>query len=125
LALGYNTAMYKLFVFSVAGMLSGLAGALYVAANGLAGPDYLKIGFSINIVIWVAVGGRGTLIGPVLGAVLVGYAESKISKEFPDYWILVLGCLFIGSVVLLPKGVVGLPALVKKSFKIFQRRVTT
>ena len=69
LALGYNTAVYKIFVFALAGALAGLAGALYTAANGLAGPDLPRRHFSIEIVILVAVGGRGTLFGAVLGAV--------------------------------------------------------
>src|SRR5437870_8961853 len=71
LALGYNTAMYKTFIFALSAALAGLAGALYVAGLGTAGPDCLGIAFSIEIVILVAVGGRGTLFGAILGAVLV------------------------------------------------------
>jgi urea transport system permease protein len=125
LALGYSTAMYKLFVFALAGMLSGVAGALYVAANGLAGPEYLKIGFSIDIVVWVAVGGRGTLFGAVLGAVLVSFAQTRISESFPNVWPILLGGLFIGSVVLLPQGVVGylrkVPSLFQNALKRTRR----
>src|SRR5207244_8496081 len=78
LALGYNTAMYKTFIFALAGGLAGLAGALYVSALGTAGPDRFEIGFSIEVVILVAVGGRGTLLGSVLGAILVSFGETSI-----------------------------------------------
>ena len=77
LALGYNTAAYKVFIFALAGGLAGLAGALYTAANGLAGPGYLDVTFSIYMVILVAVGGRGTLFGAVLGAVLVNMVKDR------------------------------------------------
>jgi ABC-type branched-subunit amino acid transport system permease subunit len=107
LALGYNTGMYKTFLFTVAGGLGGLAGALYVVANTLAGPEYLSIVFSIMAVIWVAVGGRGTLIGAVVGTLLVGWANTYISSAFPKHWTMVLGGLFVLLVVFLPRGLVG------------------
>jgi urea transport system permease protein len=107
LALGYNTAMYKTFVFSLAAGLAGLAGALYVSALGTAGPDRLSIGFSIEVVIFVAVGGRGTLIGAVLGAVLVNLANTTINDSYKQAWPLILGGLFIAGVVVLPEGIVG------------------
>jgi urea transport system permease protein len=107
LALGYNTAMYKTFIFAVAGGLAGLAGALYVAAMGTAGPDRLDIAFSIEVVILVAVGGRGTLLGAILGAVLVNLANTLTSDAYPQYWPILLGALFIGVVLFLPEGIVG------------------
>ena len=106
LALGYNTAMYKTFIFALAGGLSGLAGAAYVTANALCGPDYLTIAFSIEAVVWVAVGGRGSLLGAIVGTFLVGYAQSYVSSAFPDYWLILLGLLFISVVLFLPRGLV-------------------
>jgi urea transport system permease protein len=107
LALGYNTAMYKTFVFALAGALAGLAGALYVAANGTAGPEHLGIAFSIEIVILVAVGGRGTLIGAILGAILVRLTNTYVNDEWGSAWPFVLGGLFILVTVFLPEGIVG------------------
>lgn len=107
LALGYNTAMYKTFVYALAGALAGIAGALYVSTMGTTGPDRLSIGFSIEVVIFVAVGGRGTLYGAVIGAVLVSLANTYINDEYKQAWPFLLGGLFIFSVVLLPDGLVG------------------
>ncbi len=108
LALGYNTAMYKTFIFALGGALAGLAGALYLAALRTAGPDRLSIAFSIEIVIMVAVGGRGTLIGAILGAILVNLANTYFNNEFKEGWPILLGSLFIGVVLFLPDGIVGL-----------------
>jgi urea transport system permease protein len=107
LALGYNTAMYKTFILALAGGLAGLAGALYVSAMGTAGPDRFGIAFSIEVVIMVAVGGRGTLIGAILGAVLVNLAGTYINNEYKEAWQIILGSLFIAVVLFLPEGVVG------------------
>lgn len=107
LSLGYDTAMYKTVVFALAGGLAGLAGALYVSALGTTGPDRLGIGFSIEIVILVAVGGRGTLFGAVIGAILVSLANTYINDTYKQAWPLILGGLFILVVVLLPEGIVG------------------
>jgi urea transport system permease protein len=104
LALGYNTAMYKTFLFAFAGGLAGLAGALYVAANRVCDSLYLSVPFSIEAVVWVAVGGRGNLLGAVVGAILVGFSMSFISSAFPDYWQLILGALFVLVVLFLPRG---------------------
>jgi urea transport system permease protein len=86
LALGYNTATYKTFVFILAGAMAGLAGALYVSAMGTAGPDHFSIVFSIEVVVFVAVGGRGTLAGPVLGALLVNAANTYLNDENLKAW---------------------------------------
>jgi urea transport system permease protein len=107
LALGYNTAMYKTFVFALAGGLAGLAGALYVSSLGTAGPDRFGISFSIEIVIFVAVGGRGTLIGAILGAILVSWANTTINDVATNYWMFFLGGLFILVTVFLPEGIIG------------------
>lgn len=107
LALGYNTAMYKTFIFGLAGALAGLAGALYVSTMRTAGPDRLGIAFSIEIVIMVAVGGRGTLIGAIIGAILVNLANTWCNNEFKEVWPIILGSLFILIVVFMPEGIVG------------------
>jgi urea transport system permease protein len=107
LALGYNTAMYKTFIFAIAGALAGLAGALFVSAYGTTGPDSLGIAWSIEVVVWVAAGGRGTLVGAVLGAVLVGLANTYFNDKYSEAWPIILGSLFIGVVLLLPEGILG------------------
>jgi urea transport system permease protein len=107
LALGYNTAMYKTFIFALAGGLAGLAGALYASALGTTGPDVLGIAFSIEVVVLVAVGGRGTLLGAILGAILVNLAKTHINNEYKNAWPIALGLLFIGVTVFMPAGIVG------------------
>jgi urea transport system permease protein len=108
LALGYNSAMYKTFVFALAGAMSGFAGALYTATQRTVGPtEVLDIGFSIEIVILVAVGGRGTLIGAVLGTVLVIMGKTYVNNEYKQGWPLILGGLFVMVVLFLPEGIVG------------------
>ena len=104
---GYNVALLKAIVFAVAGGMAGLAGALFVPQVGIISPANLGVVPSIEMVIWVAVGGRGTLSGAVLGAVLVGAAKSNLSEAFPEIWLYFLGALFIGSVMLFPLGIVG------------------
>jgi urea ABC transporter permease protein UrtC len=105
LALGYNTALYKTAVFSFAGLLAGLAGGLYVLANHpVCDTVYLSVPFSIECVIWVAIGGRGGLFGAVLGALLVGFGQYYVSSALPDFWPIVLGLLFIITVLFLPRG---------------------
>ncbi len=107
LALGYNTATYKTFVFALAGALAGLAGALYVSSLGTTGPDRLSISFSIEVVIWVAVGGRGTLIGAVLGGILVNLTNTYVNDNLKEWWPIILGSLFVVVVLFLPEGIVG------------------
>jgi urea transport system permease protein len=108
MALGYNPALYKTFIFSLSGALAGLAGALYVAANRSIGPDVLRVDFSIVAVIWVAVGGRGTLVGAMIGVYLVEYSGTVINEDWPRLWKIIQGALFIGVVLFLPDGIVGL-----------------
>jgi urea transport system permease protein len=108
MALGYNPALYKTFIFAVAGALAGLAGALYVSANHSAGPKFLQVDFSIIAVIWVAVGGRGTLVGALLGVYLVEFGKILISEQWPFVWTIILGALFITVVLFLPDGIIGL-----------------
>jgi urea transport system permease protein len=104
---GYNPTAYKTLVFTVAGALAGISGALYTVQSGIVSPQYMAVPFSIEMVIWVAVGGRGTLIGAVLGAVLINYAKSLISEQLPETWLFVQGALFLLVVTGLPDGLVG------------------
>ncbi|MGA8494484.1 MAG: urea ABC transporter permease subunit UrtC [Xanthobacteraceae bacterium] len=106
--LGYRVESYKLFVFTLSACMAGIAGALYVPQVGIINPGEFAPGNSIEAVIWVAVGGRGTLTGAALGAVLVNYGKTYFtSGVLAPYWLFMLGSLFIGVTLLLPRGVVG------------------
>lgn len=111
---GYNPLWYKLFVWTLSAVLCGIAGALYVPQVGIINPSEMSPANSIEIAIWVAVGGRGTLLGPVLGAALVNGAKSFFTQSFPEYWLFFLGLLFILVTLFLPKGVIAIPALLKR-----------
>jgi urea transport system permease protein len=106
--LGYNPLDYKLFVWVVSAVMCAIAGALYVPQVGIINPSEMSPANSIEMAIWVAVGGRGTLIGAVAGAALVNLAKSWFTVAFPEYWLFFLGFLFIVVTLLLPDGVVGL-----------------
>lgn len=105
---GYETLGYKLGVWTLAAVISGVAGALYVPQVGIINPSEMSPANSIEIAIWTAVGGRGTLIGPVLGAFLVNGAKSWFTQAFPEYWLFFLGLLFILVTLFLPQGVISL-----------------
>ena len=106
--LGYRVESYKLFVFTLSACMAGVAGALYVPQVGIINPGEFAPGNSIEAVIWVAVGGRGTLTGAALGAVLVNYGKTYFtSGVLAPYWLFMLGSLFIGVTLLLPRGVIG------------------
>lgn len=106
--LGYRVESYKLFVFTLSACMAGVAGALYVPQVGIINPSEFAPGNSIEAVIWVAVGGRGTLIGAALGAIIVNYAKTSFtSGMLAPYWLFMLGALFILVTLLLPKGIVG------------------
>lgn len=109
--LGYRVERFQLFVFTVSAMLAGLAGALYVPQVGIINPSEFSPLFSIEIVLWVALGGRATLYGAVIGAILVNYAKTVFTGVMPDAWLFALGGLFVLVTVFLPKGVAGLLAL--------------
>lgn len=104
---GYNPTPYKVFVFALSGAIAGIAGAFYTIQSGIVSPQYMDIAFSIEMVIWVAVGGRATLIGAMLGAVAVNYGRSLLSEKFPEIWLFFQGALFLIVVTVLPDGVVG------------------
>ena len=105
---GYDTLWYKLFVWTLSAVLCGIAGALYVPQVGIINPGEMSPANSIEIAIWAAVGGRGTLIGPVIGAGLVNGAKTIFTVSMPEYWLFVLGALFIVVTLFMPQGVVGL-----------------
>ncbi|MCB1938183.1 MAG: urea ABC transporter permease subunit UrtC [Rhodocyclaceae bacterium] len=106
--IGYQPTQYKLAIWTLSAVLCALAGALYVPQVGIINPSEMSPANSIEIAVWVAVGGRGTLIGGVIGAFIVNLAKSFFTVSFPDYWLFFLGFLFIGVTLFLPDGVVGL-----------------
>jgi len=106
--IGYNPLHYKLTIWTLSAVLCALAGALYVPQVGIINPSEMSPAQSIEIAIWVAVGGRGTLIGPIFGAGIVNLAKSWFTVSFPEYWLFFLGFIFIAVTLWLPDGVVGL-----------------
>ena len=111
---GYNPVQYKLFVWTLSAVLCGIAGALYVPQVGIINPSEMSPANSIEIAIWVAVGGRGSLVGAVLGAALVNGAKSWFTVAFPEYWLFFLGATFVLVTLFLPRGVVGLIDTLKR-----------
>ena len=106
--LGYRVERYKLAVFTFSAMMAGIGGALYVPQIGIINPSEFEPANSIEAVIWVAVGGRGTLLGPIVGAVIVNFAKTVLTGTFPEVWLFALGGLFIFVTLFLPRGIVGL-----------------
>jgi len=105
---GYNPVYFKLFVWTLSAVICGIAGALYVPQVGIINPSEMSPANSIEIAIWTAVGGRGTLIGPVIGAAVVNLAKSFFTQALPEYWLYMLGLLFILVTLYLPRGIAGL-----------------
>ena len=105
---GYNTLWYKLSIWTFSATMCGIAGALYVPQVGIINPGEMSPAASIEIAIWTAVGGRATLIGPIVGAFFVNGAKSWFTVAFPEYWLYFLGAMFIGVTLFLPQGIVGL-----------------
>ena len=106
--LGFRVEHYKLFVFTISAMMAGLAGALYVPQVGIINPSEFQPGNSIEVVIWVAVGGRGTLVGAAIGAILVNLAKTTFTTgALAPYWLFALGALFVLTTLYMPKGVIG------------------
>jgi urea transport system permease protein len=106
--LGYRPESYKLVVWVLSAIMAGIGGALYVPQVGIINPSEFAPANSIEAVIWVAVGGRGTLVGPILGALLVNFGKTWFTSALPEFWLFALGALFIGVTLLLPQGVMGL-----------------
>ncbi|MES2999939.1 MAG: urea ABC transporter permease subunit UrtC [Pseudomonadota bacterium] len=105
---GYNPIGYKLTIWTLSAVMCGVAGALYVPQVGIINPSEMSPANSIEIAIWAAVGGRGTLIGPIIGAFIVNGAKSWLTVTAPEFWLYFLGALFIAVTLFLPQGVVGL-----------------
>jgi urea transport system permease protein len=105
---GYNTLWYKLSIWTISAMMCGVAGALYVPQVGIINPSDMSPAASIEIAIWAAVGGRATLIGPIVGAFFVNGAKSWFTVAFPEFWLYFLGALFIAVTLFLPQGIIGL-----------------
>ncbi|MDR7223023.1 urea ABC transporter permease subunit UrtC [Aminobacter aminovorans] len=106
--LGWRTENVKLFAFTLSAMMAGIAGALYVPQVGIINPGEFVPANSIEVVIWTAVGGRGTIVGPIVGAIAVNAAKSWFTGALPELWLFALGGLFIASTLFLPRGIVGL-----------------
>ncbi len=104
---GYNPTGYKVLVFAISAGLAGVSGALYTVQTGIISPTEMDIASSIEMVIWVAVGGRATLSGAIIGAVLVNFGKTFLSEQFPEVWLFFQGALFLIVVTILPDGLVG------------------
>jgi urea transport system permease protein len=104
---GYNPTGYKVFVFAISAALAGVAGALYTVQSGIITPKAMDVAFSIEMVIWVALGGRATLIGAILGTLIVNFARTLLSEQFPEFWLFFQGALFLVVVTVLPMGILG------------------
>lgn len=113
--LGYDPARYQMAAFSFSAALAGLAGMLFVLHVGIISPSMMAIVPSVEMVLWVAIGGRGTLVGAIVGAVVMTQAKSELSESFPDFWLFFLGALFIVVTVFLPGGLVGLLRQLRQS----------
>jgi urea ABC transporter permease protein UrtC len=113
---GYAAANYKLFVFVVSSIIASVGGALFVTQVAIINPSNMDPTQSLEAVVWCAVGGRGTLVGPIIGAFAVNALESWARHAFPDLWLIMLGAMFIFVVLLMPKGIIGLPAQLRELF---------
>lgn len=120
---GYATASFKLFIFVLSAMIAAAAGALYVPQVGIINPSEMTPDKSLEAVVWVALGGRGTLIGPVIGAVSVNSLKSWATRAYPDMWLIILGGAFVLVVMFMPKGIVGLPSQLSALVSRIRRRV--
>jgi urea transport system permease protein len=118
---GYATAHFKLFVFVLCATIAAMAGALYVPQVGIINPSEMAPEKSLEVVVWVAVGGRGTLVGPIIGAVAVNALKSWATRAYPDLWFIFLGLLFILIVVFLPGGIVSVPARLRAAWAARRR----
>ncbi|QYR21667.1 urea ABC transporter permease subunit UrtC [Paenibacillus sp. sptzw28] len=112
--IGYNPAVYQMVAFGISAGLAGLAGMLFVLHVGIISPSMMAIVPSIEMVLWVAIGGRGTLYGAALGAILLNSAKSAFSESYPTIWLFFMGALFVVVVVFLPKGAAGLLSQLKR-----------
>jgi urea transport system permease protein len=104
---GYDPTGFKVLIFAISGAIAGIAGALYTVQTGIITPNIMDVAFSIEMVIWVAVGGRATLVGAILGTLLVRLAQTLLSERFPEVWLFFQGALFLTVVTVLPDGIIG------------------
>ena len=112
--LGYNPVRYKVVTFALSAGIAGFAGALFVPQVGIISPSSMSILPSVEMAIWVAVGGRGTIVGAAAGAVVVNWAKTVFSESLPEAWLYVFGALFIGVVLLFPRGLAGIADQVRE-----------
>ncbi|MEI6075933.1 MAG: urea ABC transporter permease subunit UrtC [Verrucomicrobiota bacterium] len=119
---GYSTANFKLFIFVLAAVIASLAGVLYVPQVGIINPSEMAPEKSLEAVVWVAVGGRGTLAGPIIGAFAVNAMKSWATRAYPDLWLLLLGTMFILVTIFMPKGIAGLPEQIRTFYQKFPTR---
>jgi urea transport system permease protein len=117
---GYSTAHFKLFIFILAGVIASLAGVLYVPQVGIINPSEMATDKSLETVVWVAVGGRGTLVGPIIGAFAVNAMKSWATRAYPDLWLIFLGAMFVLVTIFMPKGIIGLPAQLRALLKKYR-----
>ena len=110
-ALGYDTVAIKVWVFTVGGAVAGLAGALYVHRTGFVSPQIFGFALATNVVLWTLVGGRGTIIGPVIGSLVINFASATLADVWLQYWTLATGVIFVAAVALIPAGLV--PSLLR------------
>lgn len=119
---GYDPVAYKLAVWTLSAVMCGLAGALYVPQVGIINPSEMSPAASIEMAIWAAVGGRGTLVGPIVGAFFVNGAKSWFTVAFPEFWLYFLGGLFIAVTLFLPRGLAGLAAMLPAAWAKLRRK---
>jgi urea transport system permease protein len=119
---GYATANFKLFIFVTSAMIAAFAGALYVPQVGIINPSEMTTEKSLEAVVWVALGGRGTLVGPVVGAISVNALKSWATRAYPDLWVLILGGTFVLIVMFMPKGLVGIPSQIQELIAKIRRK---
>ena len=119
---GYQTASYKTFVYVLSALFTGIAGALFVPFSGIISPSEMSISNSIDMAIWVAVGGRGTLIGAVVGAFVVNITKTLISESFPEIWSYFIGAIFVIVVLFLPRGLTGVFTDAKDKIRVLVRK---
>ncbi|WP_013321466.1 urea ABC transporter permease subunit UrtC [Gloeothece verrucosa] len=122
---GYDPTGFKVVVFAISGAIAGISGALYTVQSGIIAPSpSLEVAFSIEMVIWVAVGGRGTLIGAIVGTLLVNWGKTFLSEQFPEIWLFFQGALFLIVVTVLPAGIIGGLDKIRSLFG-WQKRLVT
>jgi urea transport system permease protein len=119
---GYAAGHYKLFVFVLASLIASVGGILYVPQVGIINPSEMATDKSLEAVVWVAVGGRGTLLGPILGAFGVNAMKSWATRAYPDLWLLLLGGMFVLVTLFMPKGIVGLPEQLRGLWRRFTHK---